>query len=130
MILTIRTDKPYAEIGLYDQQAQLSYKKWSAHRQLAESLHKVIRDELAGQGRALTDLTGIIVYEGPGSFTGLRIGISVAQALGYGLGVPVVACGDENWIEDGQTRLQSGIAPDTPISPVYGADPNITAQKK
>lgn len=35
------------------------------------------------------DLEGIEVNEGPGSFTGLRVGASVAQALGFALNIPV-----------------------------------------
>ncbi len=35
------------------------------------------------------DLKGIEVEIGPGSFTGLRVGVSVANALGYSLGIPV-----------------------------------------
>lgn len=35
------------------------------------------------------DLAGIEVETGPGSFTGLRVGVSVANALGYALGIPV-----------------------------------------
>lgn len=35
------------------------------------------------------DLTEIEVETGPGSFTGLRVGVSVANALGFSLGIPV-----------------------------------------
>ncbi len=35
------------------------------------------------------DLEGIEVETGPGSFTGLRVGVSVANALGFSLGIPV-----------------------------------------
>lgn len=35
------------------------------------------------------DLEGIEVEKGPGSFTGLRVGVSVANALGFSLGIPV-----------------------------------------
>ena len=35
------------------------------------------------------DLTGIEVETGPGSFTGLRVGVSVANALGFSLGIPI-----------------------------------------
>lgn len=37
----------------------------------------------------LRTLKGIEVETGPGSFTGLRVGVSVANALGYSLGIPV-----------------------------------------
>lgn len=40
-------------------------------------------------GRPLDDLTGIEVSTGPGSFVGLRVGVSVANALGFALGIPV-----------------------------------------
>ena len=49
IILTIRTDKPEAEIGLFEGGKKLAYKSWSAHRQLAETLHTHIRDLLALQ---------------------------------------------------------------------------------
>lgn len=39
--------------------------------------------------RGFDKLTGIEVEEGPGSFTGLKVGASVAQALGFALNVPV-----------------------------------------
>ena len=45
-----------------------------------------------GSGQANTELQtlqGIEVEEGPGSFTGLRVGASVAQALGFALNIPV-----------------------------------------
>lgn len=37
----------------------------------------------------LTDLTGIKLNTGPGSFTGIRVGASIANALGYALSIPV-----------------------------------------
>jgi len=37
----------------------------------------------------LKDITGIKVNAGPGSFTGLRVGVSVANALGYLLKIPI-----------------------------------------
>ena len=44
---------------------------------------------LQAAGCKLQDLEGIEVEKGPGSFTGLRVGVSVANALGFALGIPV-----------------------------------------
>jgi tRNA threonylcarbamoyladenosine biosynthesis protein TsaB len=45
---------------------------------------------LARQGLEVSALTGIAVSQGPGSFTGLRIGMSLGKGLAYALEVPIV----------------------------------------
>lgn len=129
LVLTIRTDKPEAEIGLYDGEAQLAYEVWPAHRQLAETIHKKITDMLTTQDKQLQDIAGIVCFQGPGSFTGLRIGLTVGNALAMGLGVPVVATQDQDWITEGTRMLLHG-SNDFPVLPYYGADVHITQQKK
>ena len=49
----------------------------------------LILELLQTHGLQITDLTGITVDTGPGSFTGLRVGVSVANALSYALQIPV-----------------------------------------
>src|SRR5689334_16419856 len=105
-ILTIRTDKPGSEIGLYDGNKQLAYQTWQAHRQLAETIHIQLSELIRSHHKELKDIGGIVAFEGPGSFTGLRIGLSVANALAYGLKVPIVASQGEAWVEKGLERLQ------------------------
>ena len=46
IILGLRTDKPEAELYLYDGQKKLAGKKWQAHRELAETIHKEINKML------------------------------------------------------------------------------------
>jgi tRNA threonylcarbamoyladenosine biosynthesis protein TsaB len=128
-ILVIRTDKPEAEIGLYDDDKRLAYDVWHAHRQLAETLHSRIQNVLDRQGLNLHDVTGVVCYKGPGSFTGLRIGISVANALAYSLNVPIVGETGEDWQEKGASRLAAGQT-GTAVLPEYGADVHITAPKR
>lgn len=41
----------------------------------------------------LKDLKALAVFTGPGSYTGLRVGISIANALGYVLNIPVIGLG-------------------------------------
>ena len=128
-ILVIRTDKPEAEIGLYDGKTQLAYVTWMAHRQLAETIHQKIADMLATQNKQLQDVAGIVCFEGPGSFTGLRIGLTVANALAMGLAVPIVATQEPGWIDAGIQKLLGGTN-EYPVLPYYGADVHITQQKK
>lgn len=129
IILSIRSDKPEAEIGLYDSEIQLAYETWLAHRQLAETLHHKIEDLLQGQNITLKDLEGIVCFQGPGSFTGLRIGMTVGNALAYSYQIPIVATQDPQWLETGITRLLHS-ENDVVALPYYGADAHITPQKK
>jgi tRNA threonylcarbamoyladenosine biosynthesis protein TsaB len=129
IILTLRTDKPEAELGLYDGETQLAYETWQAHRQLAETIHAKLQAMLAAHGKTLEDIQGVVCFQGPGSFTGLRIGLSVGNALAYGLGVPIVATQDPNWLETGITSLQAG-KNDRVALPFYGAEVYITPQKR
>lgn len=129
LILTIRTDKPEAEIGLFDDQKQLAYETWQAHRELSDTIHQKITDLLQQQGKELQDVGGIVYFKGPGSFTGLRIGSTVASALAYGLEVAVVGEAGEDWISQGVQRLQSG-ANDRIALPEYGGEAHITLPRK
>lgn len=128
IVLTLRTDKPESEIGLYRDGQQLSYEVWEAHRRLAETIHTKINEQLQAQQMTLKDLDGIIVYKGPGSFTGLRIGISVANSLAYSLGVPIVATTDD-WIEQGMVLLTESKG-SAVVQPDYGQPVHTTTQKK
>ena len=60
-----------------------------ARKEKSQKLLLVIDQLLEEAGKNLDDLTEIEVESGPGSFTGLRVGISVANALGWSLGIPV-----------------------------------------
>ena len=129
IILTLRTDRPEAEVGLYDGEKQLAYVAWLAHRQLAETLHHKIEELLTQQHLDWKDVQGIVCFQGPGSFTGLRIGLAVGNALAYSYGLPIVAAQDPEWLETGLQRLNSGET-DERAMPFYGADAHVTAQKK
>lgn len=129
LILTLRTDKPEAEIGLYENANQLAYKKWQAHRQLAETLHTQIAKLLQIAGKDWEDIEAIAVFKGPGSFTGLRIGLTVANALAYSLGIPIVASSGRSWLKAGLARLTKG-DDETMVLPEYGSPVHTTKPKK
>jgi tRNA threonylcarbamoyladenosine biosynthesis protein TsaB len=130
LILTIRTDNPIAELGIFRGGQEIAYVKWEAHRQLAETIHRTMANMLGAQGIQLKDINGVVVFEGPGSFTGLRIGIAVANALAYALNIPITGeQGDEHWIKDGMQHLASKQHLGS-VTPFYGAPVHITPHKK
>ena len=129
LILTLRTDKPEAELGLFDSGNKLAYSTWPAHRQLAETIHSKIKELLESQGRGLDDVQGIAAFRGPGSFTGLRIGLSVANALAYSLRIPIIAKTGEDWLQKSIAAIEQGKNDQTAL-PEYGSPPHITAPRK
>lgn len=129
IILSVRTDKPEAEVGLFDDQNKLDYIVWQAHRELSDTIHVKTKSMLDDHDKKWADIEGIVFYQGPGSFTGLRIGASVVNALAETLAVPVVSMAHDAWLAKGVERLLAGDN-DKQVVPEYGAAPHITQQKK
>jgi tRNA threonylcarbamoyladenosine biosynthesis protein TsaB len=128
-ILALRTDKPEAELYIYDGYKKLAEIKWQAHLKLAETLNSEIDKILNKLSISYDDLNGVAIYKGPGSFTGLRIGMSVANALAYAQSIPIVAKTGEDWIKKSIEALQSG-KNDKIALPKYGGPPHITQPRK
>lgn len=57
----------------------------------AEKLHVFIEELLKENNKTLKDLSAIAISQGPGSYTGLRIGVSSVKGLCYGLSIPLIA---------------------------------------
>lgn len=129
VVLILRTDKPEAEVGLYKDGKKLAYEKWQAHRQLSETIHKKIEEILNKSSISLKDVQGIVVFEGPGSFTGLRIGMSVANALASSLDIPIVAKSGDDWQNAGLKSLMAGENSRIAL-PKYGRSARITKPRK
>jgi tRNA threonylcarbamoyl adenosine modification protein YeaZ len=62
---------------------------WPAGHRHGETLLPAIEGLLVEAGLARADLGGIVVGTGPGTFTGLRVGLATAKALAHGLGIPI-----------------------------------------
>ena len=92
MLLAIDTATRMAGLALYDevQGWLLGEELWhSANNHTVELMPRLAR-MFALQGLAPTDLTGLVVSLGPGSFTGLRIGLSLAKGLALANHLPMV----------------------------------------
>lgn len=128
-ILGLRTDKPQAELCLYRDGQKLGQIKWQAHTELSKTIHKRIAKILDKSSINLQQLDGIVCFEGPGSFTGLRIGLSVANALAYANQIPVVARRGEDWLDQGIKDLIAG-KNDKIAVPFYDRPAAITPPRK
>ena len=80
------------------------------------------------RGEALKQITAIAIFKGPGSFTGLRIGLTVANALADQLNIPILGVTGKAWRTTAKTRLKKG-ENDQIVLPLYGKPANITSPK-
>ena len=69
----------------------LAVKESSEDKSHSSQITVFIEEVLAKAGAAMKDVEGVAVSEGPGSYTGLRIGVSTAKGLCYGLDIPLIA---------------------------------------
>lgn len=128
MILAIRTDKPEAELYLLEDSKIVNKIIWQAHRELADTLLSKIEELMNKSSVSLGELTGIIVFTGEGSFTGLRIGTTVANTLAYSLNIPIVSGEGSKWQELASKEI-TNVKPGVFIVPKYSSEPNITMPK-
>jgi tRNA threonylcarbamoyladenosine biosynthesis protein TsaB len=74
----------------------------------AERLHVFIEEIIKEAGIAFQDIAAIAVSQGPGSYTGLRIGVSAAKGLCFALDVPLIAV-DTLQVLASQAKVSSGL---------------------
>jgi tRNA threonylcarbamoyladenosine biosynthesis protein TsaB len=131
MILALSTPDHVTRAWLFDRLAAtqpLAKLGWESGRALSDELLGRLSKLLAENSAAPSDLTGIIIFSGPGSFTSLRIGHTVANALADSLNIPVVGARGNDWLGSGKTQLKTASS-GTPALPYYGAEANITKPK-
>ncbi len=124
MYIAIKTDAEVAELTLLESSGHtLDSDRWEAGRRLSGELLDHIQRLIKKQPDE--QLKGIVVFRGPGSFTGLRIGATVANALAYAQELPIVGTHGKDWLAEGCRQLQAG-ENDIQVIPHYGAPANIT----
>lgn len=74
----------------------------------AEKLHVFIEETLRGLQLQFNDLSAVAVSQGPGSYTGLRIGVSAAKGLCFALDIPLIAI-DTLAVLAAQAKIAEGV---------------------
>ena len=91
MILGIDTSGDACYIALADAaDGKIKCTQFSHNRQLIEQLPAAIDAFLASNGAALRDIDCLVCGTGPGSFTGVRVGVMYAKTLAFALGKPII----------------------------------------
>jgi len=134
MLLALDTATHYASVALHDGQRLLGEHTWLANQDHTRTLLPHVQGLLAGAHATIDSLTGIAVALGPGSFNGLRVGLSTAKGLAIARGLPLLGAStlellaaeyglDEvtmnagrghvyRWRSDSEIELVDGAAPD------------------
>ncbi len=124
MRLYLKTAGSTCYLWLNDQAFQAEF-----GRELSTKLLSFINQSLTGLDKTWSDINDIVVFKGPGSYTSLRIGLTVANTLANGLNIPIVGTKTDDWRTLGDQLLADNKNQQI-ITPIYYQDAVITQPKK
>jgi tRNA threonylcarbamoyladenosine biosynthesis protein TsaB len=90
MILCIETATDLCSVALCDKNGVIALRENNEGKSHSSLLTLFIIDLLNEAGIKAIDLEAVAVSKGPGSYTGLRIGVSVAKGIAYGSSLPII----------------------------------------
>lgn len=128
MIVLLDTSTPICKLTLVDGSWRYDH-EWQADRMLAKGLLGYLDDQLRSQERSFDDITAVGALRGPGSFTGLRIGLTVLNTIADAQQIPIVGASGDDWQHTVLVRLEAG-ENDNIVLPLYGSEAHITAPRK
>ena len=109
LILNLETATKNCSVALAKDGKTIACKEIAAQNfSHAEKLHVFIAEILSENNIQFSDLNAIAVSQGPGSYTGLRIGVSSAKGLCYALNIPLIAV-DTLQLLAKQITIENGI---------------------
>lgn len=104
MLLAVDTSTSQAGLAVYDGRVRTEL-VWQAGRDHGRHLMPAVEASLRRIGLGPADLTVVAAARGPGSFTGLRVGLGVAQGLALALGIPMYGIGSLEVLANGLPPL-------------------------
>ncbi len=115
MLLAIDTSTDTASLALLQDSAVLAELTWRCGQNHSTQLLPRLAHLLNQAGLNLQAVSGIIVARGPGSYNGLRVGISTAKGLAFSLSIPLV--GVSTLEAEAYQQAERGL----PVCPVFNA---------
>ncbi|MEO9854144.1 MAG: tRNA (adenosine(37)-N6)-threonylcarbamoyltransferase complex dimerization subunit type 1 TsaB [Reichenbachiella sp.] len=91
LILGIDTSTSSGSVALLKEGQLIGSQLYSIEKSHSSLLHVLIRQMMDNASCTMDQLSGVAVAEGPGSYTGLRIGVSAAKGLCFALDIPLIA---------------------------------------
>ena len=92
-ILLIETSTAVLSVALSENGTVVASRECHEPRLQASLTAPLVKEVLDSKGLAVRDCDAICVGKGPGSYTGLRVGVSTAKGLAFGAGLPLIAIG-------------------------------------
>lgn len=91
LLLSIESSTTVCSVALHQSGELLAYKENHIPQTTASALMPMIDEVCKQASKTPSDLQGVIISEGPGSYTGLRIGVATAKGICFTLQIPLVA---------------------------------------
>lgn len=91
LILSIETSTKICSVALHEKGILLTCSEVRLEKSHAKNLIDIIQNLLSYSGYSMNSLQAIAVSKGPGSYTGLRIGVSSVKGFCYALDIPLIA---------------------------------------
>ena len=111
-IILIETSTALCSVALAEEGSIVAYRESSAPKAHASLTAVFIKEMLQERGITLADCDAVCVSMGPGSYTGLRVGVSTAKGLCFGSGKPMLAVGTLDTLAAQASDVVSSNAPE------------------
>ncbi len=91
LLLSLETSTYSCSCALHQDQNQIAVNESNAMQTAASLLAVMVNEMFASAGLKKSQLDAVVVASGPGSYTGLRIGVATAKGICYALNIPLIA---------------------------------------
>lgn len=122
MILCLETATPTCSVALNEGEKTLALRECQGQNAHSEKITIFIKEVMDEVGIGYDQLDAVAVSQGPGSYTGLRIGVSTAKGICYAAGLPLMAVDTLHAMAYGmRDRLGEALQPDDMLVPMIDA---------